>query len=615
MQPRPSTARAEGVVYHLLERLRGRLSQPEALTLIGQLAIWAHLTQPRIPPAPQAVELFPTNQLASMFDRDIFRKLKGASPRSQNIRLAFEEGVPVRYERLDAQVVGNLTCDILSHVSGLPAVDFAEDIARHSVLTTRTAHVTTTSEIAEFMLQLTGAQRNERVHCLGVAAESVAIACMRAGNVPILVAPDPPWMALVYALLTDSEVEFKRGDPLDFSSEGLFPPKLGATLALPPLGTKELDMGHRAWRRSQFDLQSGEGLYIESIDESAEQTAVILTSNRFLFTRGPEELLRRHLIDRDRIRAVISFPAGLLSSTYVPFTLIVLGKPRMPGSIVFCKIDEQRHVSNSAGKLRSQDRRFIARSEVLQALDHPDQVWCRAISRDEIRLHDYVLAVDRYFSATQKIIARATARRPVQPLGAIVEIVKPQALRSVENGHEKGVVIFEVSPAELPEYEYLQTPTRERLVDPQDIERHGQQALRPGDVLLSVKGTIGKSAVAGAELPDIQIFPSQSSVILRLKPRAAIADPVALLMHLRSPLFQSLLQSVVTGTTIPNVTLGDLRALPIVIPTVEEQRQLREVFETQSQLQSQIHLLQIQQHAAAAKAWDVLELSAPEKIA
>jgi type I restriction enzyme M protein len=508
-------------------------------------------------------------------------------------------------------MVDNLTYEIRSLVSGLPAREFAETLALHGGLTASAAQVTTSLEIADFMLRLSRASPRKRVHCVGNAADSLAIACMRAGNVPILASPKVPWMALVYALLTDSECEFQRRDALDFPEGEISPPALGPTLALPPLGMKEPDS--RVSRTSRFEVQTGEGLYIEKIDERIDQTAVILTSNRVLFTRGPEELIRRHLVENDRIRAVISFPAGLLSSTHVPFTLLVLGKPQSPRSIVFCKIDERQHVSSSAGKLRSQDRRFIAQSEVLQALDHPNEPWCRAVSQEEIRQHDYVLAVDRYLNSTHKTIALAAGNRPIEQLGSLVEIIKPQALRTAEN--DRGVTVFEVSPAELPEYEYLDSPLRDRLVDQRDVERHRQQVLRPFDVLLSVKGTIGKSAIVGRELPPIKIFSSQSSVILRLEPHASIANPVALVMLLRSPLFQKLLKSVITGTTIPNVTLSDLRSLPIVIPTVEEHQLLCKLFETQCELQGQIALMRLQQVTAASNAWKTLDLDAPERIA
>jgi restriction endonuclease S subunit len=82
---------------------------------------------------------------------------------------------------------------------------------------------------------------------------------------------------------------------------------------------------------------------------------------------------------------------------------------------------------------------------------------------------------------------------------------------------------------------------------------------------------------------------------------------------LRSPLFQSLLQSAVTGTTIPNISLADLGQLPVIIPTREQQQHLHLLFEHQAQLQEQINELRQRQNDAAVETWNSLGLS-PEDL-
>jgi type I restriction enzyme M protein len=102
-------------------------------------------------------------------------------------------------------------------------------------------------------------------------------------------------------------------------------------------------------------------------------------------------------------------------------------------------------------------------------------------------------------------------------------------------------------------------------------------------------------------------------VILRLNRRAPITDPVVLHMYLHSPLFQALLQSVVTGTTIPNVTLGDLRQTPVIIPTAEEQMRLRTAFESQVEIQRHLDELKIQQEREGTSAWIATRLTVEVK--
>jgi restriction endonuclease S subunit len=86
-------------------------------------------------------------------------------------------------------------------------------------------------------------------------------------------------------------------------------------------------------------------------------------------------------------------------------------------------------------------------------------------------------------------------------------------------------------------------------------------------------------------------------------------------MYLRSPLFQSLLGALVVGTTIPNVSLFDLRKLAIVVPTRDEQVHMRLAFDGQVSIQQQIDELKQQQAAMSHELWTALGLAEMEKRA
>jgi type I restriction enzyme M protein len=180
-------------------------------------------------------------------------------------------------------------------------------------------------------------------------------------------------------------------------------------------------------------------------------------------------------------------------------------------------------------------------------------------------------------------------------------IVKPQAFRSADEAD--GVSIREVSPGELSEFDFLTTATRERRIDPHDRQRFAQQRLQWGDVLLSTKGTIGRTGIVGPIAPANEIYPSQSILILRLNSSGPIHDPVALLMYLRSPYFQAHLRSLVVGSTIPDVAITDLRRSAVRVPTASEQGVLRETWESQHALQLQLQLVLARQEDAQQAAW------------
>ena len=94
-----------------------------------------------------------------------------------------------------------------------------------------------------------------------------------------------------------------------------------------------------------------------------------------------------------------------------------------------------------------------------------------------------------------------------------------------------------------------------------------QQLLEPGDVLLSIKGGLGKVAmVQDLKHPTV---PCQAFCVIRLRPNALLT-PAALVQYLRSAVGQTLARQVVlSGRDMEGVDhhLGGRWALRTVIPT------------------------------------------------
>lgn len=605
----PPRLASRNTVAGLLDSLQAHsaLSAAEALHLIGQLALWQHTThmpsrQTQLPgliedAAPSGAEL------RELFRGSIALRRGLKKLDLQHLELAFPKSLPIRYELLQPKVIGRLIQDVDAALAKFGAHGFAEDLVEQWS-TVHGSGVGIAREVADFMATLATPPERSALNCLGVAAEAVAIASMRLGGTPTLVSARPPAAAVLYALLTGASASFEVRDPLKPVDVGFFGTRFGPTFAAPALGVKE--PGSR-----DGNFSSAEAAYVRYLAQDGAESAVILVSNRFLFTRGPEEKLRRTLVDEGRLRAVIAFPAGLLSAAYVPFALLVLGRPEHERQTIFCRVEDTRHLSATAGKVRTHDRHFIGHEEILSALAAPIAPWSRAVSRTEIETREYVLSVERYLATNaEAAIERAAGARAIARLGDLVTIVKPQALRAPNQAHE-AIEVCEIGPAEIPAFKYLGRAGRLRLVDHYDLERYAQQTLQPDDVLLSVKGTIGRSAIAPPAAFEGPNVPSQACVILRLKRAAAIQDPIVLHMVLRSPLFQTLLRAVTTGTTIPNVTLGDLRQLQLIVPTDPEQKCLKRVFESQLTIQRQLEALRAQQDRADAEAWAAIGLAIP----
>lgn len=470
-----------------------------------------------------------------------------------------------------------------------------------------------TREIARFILDAVGAAPGDRIRCLGPGAESLAIESLLTGRVPVLVAEAAPPMAQALAILTDVRADLDRPrlvvdaarPPQQWRSEAR------AEVVLPRFGVP-LRPASRA-RMTSDETEMSEWTALEYACLSETRVVAVLVANRVLHARGVEETeLRKRVIDSGRVRAIVSLPPGALAADDVPSAIFLFDHSNHPpyDSTIFCRVDGRRDFTFLPGKLRTHDRRFSAAERVLSALRNPTELGCRAVPRDEIASENYVLQADRYLdrAAVQSRIDRAARHRQIAKLEDIADITKAQTLRS--SSEASAVEIHEASPGEFPEHGYLCAGPRKRRVDVSDLRRYSAQKIEPGDVLLSTKGTIGRTAICA---PKYRLFvATPSTAILRLKPAGPIQDSVVLLMYLSSPLFQDQLRAITAGTTIPNVSLLDLRNLPIVIATPQEQQELRAAFEIQNQLQLQISELQARQTTAARDAWRALDIADSE---
>ncbi|VVB79052.1 N-6 DNA Methylase [uncultured archaeon] len=104
--------------------------------------------------------------------------------------------------------------------------------------------------------------------------------------------------------------------------------------------------------------------------------------------------------------------------------------------------------------------------------------------------------------------------------------------------------------------------------------------IHPGDVLLTIVGTIGRSAVV---LPNMPKFTLQRSVAV-LKPKKQIINSYFLNVLLQSDIIQSCLESSSSGVAQKGVYLGQLSIIKIPLPPIEVQKQIVERLEEEQKL-------------------------------
>jgi type I restriction enzyme M protein len=302
-------------------------------------------------------------------------------------------------------------------------------------------------------------------------------------------------------------------------------------------------------------------------------------------------------------------PSGLLLNTSIPFSILVLD-PRGGH-------DQVKFVDANTDQFReptSKTKNCLSNVDQLAELTFSNQQNSGSgfVKTSEIIRNESSLVGNRYIVPEEiKRVFRIGASERQEPLENLVERVRP--MPTVKQGskgeaasrQQSGIVeVGEISASDLPPFGYISGPGRTVLIDQLVVAKNDRLFLRPLDILLIIKGSVGKTSLVPRNVPDPGPggwVAGQSAIVLRVKPGAI--DPRALIVQLRSARGKALLQHLVSGSTIPLIQLGQLMKLPILIGNTEEIGRASEAFERETALQKEIDCLRNEQAAVASLLW------------
>jgi type I restriction enzyme S subunit len=104
--------------------------------------------------------------------------------------------------------------------------------------------------------------------------------------------------------------------------------------------------------------------------------------------------------------------------------------------------------------------------------------------------------------------------------------------------------------------------------------KYRRSSLRPRDILLSIRGTYGRVAVAPPELDGANI--TQDTARVAPQPHVGVDYLAA---YLRSAQAQRYFRQVARGVAVKGVNIGDLRTMPVLVPPVAAQAKIVEELE------------------------------------
>lgn len=337
------------------------------------------------------------------------------------------------------------------------------------------------------------------------------------------------------------------------------------TIATPPLGlTKRTIESSLSKQWDSNDSDSGESYarfepwLIHELSARITKQAIFCVSPSTLYTVGQERLLREYIIDDEKhgqqLSSITLTPPRVYSHTQISIAIMdmVFNQEKSQDIHMVDLSDTPMRFNETAAKALEENKNLILGREEKEGVS-------RTVSIQEVREEEYLLNPNRYVNIPADIGSNAI------PLSQICSLIRPSALS--KNEEDKSALEFGMP--HLGSWNPVNGPlTRKIHLRARDIA-----FLEEGDVVLSVKGTIGESAIVGC-LPSESAVVSQSCVALRLKDSeiARKITPEYLLVYLRTQSAAAQFKSLETGANMKHLNnRALLESFKVPLPTESEQ--------------------------------------------
>ncbi|PZP63300.1 MAG: type I restriction endonuclease subunit M [Pseudoxanthomonas spadix] len=235
-------------------------------------------------------------------------------------------------------------------------------------------------------------------------------------------------------------------------------------VANPPFSDKRWSNGLSGDKYQRFagfgtpPNKQGDYAYLLHIIRSLKSTgrAACILPHGVLFRGNAEAEIRKSLVRRGLIQAIIGLPANLFYGTGIPACIIVIHKAGAAARKGIFMIDAARGFMKDGPKNRLRERDIHRIVDTFSTLDGSDPRYARMVGFDEIEKHDFNLNLPRYIDSStpedaQDIDAHLNGGIPeadVQALGRYWAVC-PQLRAALFKPRRPGYLDLAVVPAAI----------------------------------------------------------------------------------------------------------------------------------------------------------------------
>jgi hypothetical protein len=355
-----------------------------------------------------------------------------------------------------------------------------------------------------------------------------------------------------------------------------------------------------------------EAQHIERLAPLAKRSFTALVPDGTLFREAKAETETRANWVTNYRATVLSLPAGMFwPATAISTSLLRLESGSSPTARM---IDGRSMDKASTGRV--QENMIVHHLERFRSLRAEDSDRAMDVSIEQLEDNGFSLLPDRYLkSESLAALEAALNRNPVVALADVATIERgkaPVPLR--ERDEDPPLTAMEIVPSDLVDG-IVRTPRKQQAFDLKEKSRVEGAIVRPGDILVSIKGNVGIVGMVDgmdvtlAEVMNDPWIISQSLAIVRLKPNPHISSPGVLNALLTAPWVREKLESMSGATTVRTLPISALRGLSLPLPSAEEcsraESQLAEIADVRARIEEQQRNLAELRERLWARLWQM----------
>ncbi|TCK96977.1 N-6 DNA methylase [Paraburkholderia sp. BL9I2N2] len=354
-------------------------------------------------------------------------------------------------------------------------------------------------------------------------------------------------------------------------------------LVMPPFAMHIKDSPMSMWditgTRAYEQFARSESWAFFEFANRIDKRAVFVTPQGVLFSKGQEQRLREYLLNRGdegtRVQAVVTLPPGVFPTMGIAGAITVLDATSGSDAIYMADLGSGRRSLQEAGDIVSAGREV--------ALRRAQSDKARLVSRDEIEANEFSFAPSRYLRRVADLGDNAVK------LGDICAAVRPP----VSSKEVTPIEVAEVGLADLHQWQPINRDIEKTVYlksAPKD-----STLVQPGDIVISIKGSVGRVALMGTAAQQRPTVVSQSCLVLRLDPKwqDKHLSPEVLVMYLRSPHGQAQLEGLQVGAGVQHISPGTLlSAVMVPLPSERTYIEIRQDYDRLCHLENQVASLE-----------------------